>query len=290
VCRILAYLGEPVLLDELLFEAENSLVSQSVAPGLMSLLNIGGFGVVAWDSDSREPSSPFTYRTPGVPVFDRNLKALARKVHATAAVAHVRGVVYEPGERVGPQNVHPFQFPGARVVLAQNGDLHGFSEMRFDLLAHVRPELARLIEGTTDTEWVYALVLSQLADPFGPAEVDELADATRRALDVLRDVRARRRIATQSPVNLVVTDGESLVATRFAFDYGWYPDDGSFFAGEREFDFTTLWFRAEPEYACVVSEPLNGDRGEWLEAPEYSMLLARIDGGRVGVEAVELAA
>jgi glutamine amidotransferase len=290
VCRILAYLGEPVLLDELLFEAENSLVSQSVAPGLMSLLNIGGFGVVAWDAGSREPEAPFSYRTPGVPVFDRNLKALARKVHATAAVAHVRGVVYQPSERVGPQNLHPFQFPGARVVLAQNGDLHGFAEMRFDLLDHVRPELARLIEGTTDTEWVYALVLSQLADPFGPAEVDELADATRRALELLRDLRARRGIATQSPVNLVVTDGASLVATRFAFDYGWYPDDGSFFAGEREFDFTTLWFRSEAGYACVASEPLNGERGEWLEAPEYSMLLARAEGDRIAVEAVELAA
>ncbi len=80
------------------------------------------------------------------------------KVHATAAIAHVRGVVYDPAEQVGEQNLHPFQFPGARVTPAQNG------------------------------------------------------------VAVLRDIRERRRISTQSPVNLIAADGQSIVATRFAFD------------------------------------------------------------------------
>ena len=82
----------------------------------------------------------------------------------------MRGVVYDPSERVGPQNLHPFLFPGARVALAQNGDLYDFER---DALrparAHLRRGLAERIEGTTDTEWVYALVLSQLDDPFGHA-------------------------------------------------------------------------------------------------------------------------
>ena len=89
---------------------------------------------------------------------------------------------------------------------------------------------------------VYALVLSRLRDPFGPATAEEIAAAAEEALRILGEVRTRHGIATQSPVNLVISDGRSLVATRFCFDYGWYPDDGSFFAGEREFDFTTLWF------------------------------------------------
>ncbi len=288
----MAYLGEPAVLDELLFEAPNSLVRQSVAPGLMSMLNIGGFGLAAWDAASHEPHVPFTYRTPGVPVFDRNLKALATKVRATAAVAHVRGVVYRPSEQVGAQNVHPFRFPDAHVAVAQNGDLHGFGAMRYDLLPHVRPELAQRIEGTTDTEWVYALVLSQLDDPLGPAEPGELEDAVLGALGILRDVRTRHGIETQSPVNLVVTDGRSVVATRFAYDYGWYPDDDSFFAGEREFDYTTLWYRLDEDgrSACIASEPLTHRTDGWLEAPEYSMLVIRHAGDAVVVEASEVAA
>lgn len=57
VCRVFAYLGEPVLLDGPLFGAENSLVTQSVGARLMSLLNIGGFGLTAWDALSPEPGN-----------------------------------------------------------------------------------------------------------------------------------------------------------------------------------------------------------------------------------------
>ena len=180
-----------MLLDGPLFAARNSLVHQVVEPKWMSLLNIGGFGLTAWDARSPEPERPYVYRTSGVPVYDRNLKALAEKVRATAAIAHVRGVEYDPSESVGPQNVHPFRFPGARVVLAQNGGLYRFGEMRYDLLGHIGPELARHIEGTTDTEWLYALVLSRLDDPFGPAPAEDLAErriAFRRELrDIIRD-------------------------------------------------------------------------------------------------------
>ena len=306
MCRVIAYLGEPLLLDGPLFAASNSLVRQSVGARLMSLLNIGGFGMVAWDARSSDATRPYVYRTPGVPVFDRNLKALAEKVHATAAIAHVRGVVYDPSERVGPQNLHPFHFPGARVVLAENGDLHRFAEIRYDLLEHIGPELVRYIEGTTDTEWVYALVLSRLADPFEPATAEELADAVHASLQILRDARELRGINDQSPVNLVISDGESLVATRFCFDYGWYRGDGSFFDGEREFDFTTLWYAAcdafapgadgwatrygpgERRAALIASEPLHDERADWLEVPEYSMVvITRSDEG-VAVDVREL--
>src|SRR5436853_5652950 len=133
MCRVLAYLGDSVELDGPLFAADNSLIRQSVAARLMSLLNIGGFGLMAWDDDSLHPARPYVYRTPNVPVFDRNLKALAEKVHATSLIAHVRGVIYDPSETVGFQNLHPFCFPGAHVALAQNGDLFRFGEMRYDL-------------------------------------------------------------------------------------------------------------------------------------------------------------
>jgi hypothetical protein len=78
------------------------------------------------------------------------------------------------------------------------------------------------------------------------------------------------------------------VVTRFCFDYGWYPDDDSFFAGEREFDFTTLWYRVDSAGALVASEPLGGDPYGWLEAPEYSMLLIDREAGGVNVAIREI--
>jgi glutamine amidotransferase len=97
----------------------------------------------------------------------------------------------------------------------------------------------------------------------------------------------------QSPINLVISDGSCLIATRFVYDYGWYLEDDSFFAGEREYDFTSLWYTTGGVDATtsitVASEPLTSDRSEWLEAPAYSMLVVKPAGGSgLSVETLEL--
>jgi len=307
MCRFAAYLGEPVLIEDLLYGPDGALVRQVVDPELMSMLNLGGFGLAAWDPGSPDPRRPLTYRVPTLPNFDRNLRVLAGKVRAGALVAHVRGVLYDSREGVGSHNIHPFLFEGASFALAQNGDLYDFGRMRYDLLEHIDPQLAGLIEGTTDTEWVYALVLSQLEDPFLPIGPEEAARAVERTLEILRELRGRRGIATQSPVNLVLIDGTWMLATRYAYDYGWYPDDRSFFAGEREHDFTSLWYAAGGRFgrrddgrfgmadgaatsAVIASEPLTKHTAGWLEAPEYSMLVfTPAEDGKLAVDTRELA-
>jgi glutamine amidotransferase len=307
ICRFAAYLGEPVMLEDLLYEPDGALVRQAVDAELMSLLNLGGFGLAAWDSAAPEPGLPLTYRVPSIPNFDRNLRSLASKLKVSALVAHVRGVIYDPSETVGVQNVHPFCFDGASFALAQNGDLYDFGLMRYDLVERIDPRLLRRIEGTTDTEWVYALILSQLPDPFARIGAGDAARAVSTALEILREARHGRGLATQSPVNLVLTDGTWMLATRYAFDYGWYPEDRSFFAREREHDFTSLWysiggpfgrrddgtFGMEPgrlSSVVVASEPLTKSTAGWIEAPEYSMLvLERGEDGTAHADLWELA-
>ena len=227
MCRVLAYLGEPISLGHVLYETDSSLVRQSYSPRMMeTFLNLAGFGIVAWDPRSVRPQDPFAYRATQLPTFDRNLRSLAAKLAPTCLIAHVRGVTNSEHEMVAETNLHPFRFRDAGVALAHNGHLREFARMRYDLVPHVRPELAQSIHGTTDSEWIYALVLSQLDDPYGRPEPRELADAAAAALRILREVRARHGIDTSSPVNLFLATGEALVATRFSFDYGWYPDDG----------------------------------------------------------------
>ncbi len=290
MCRVLAYLGEPVDLSHVLFETDSSLVRQSYSPRMMAtFLNLAGFGMIAWDPRSVRAEDPFTYRATTLPEFDRNLRSLARKLEPTCLIAHVRGVTHGEREMVGESNLHPFRFPGAGVALAHNGHLREFGRMRYELLEHIRPELAQRIEGTTDSEWIYALVLSQLEDPCGVPEVTELADATTSALRVLREVRARHGIDTSSPVNLCLTTGEVLVATRFSFDYGWYPDEDALL--ETDLPYVSLWYTVggayvrgedgsamaasdEPRSLLIASEPLTVDMSTWLEVPEYSMVTA----------------
>jgi hypothetical protein len=120
--------------------------------------------------------------------------------------------------------------------------------MRYDLVRHIRPELVQRIQGTTDSEWIYALVLSQLEDPFARPETRELADAAGSALRLLREVRTQHGIDTSSPVNLCLTTGQSLVATRFSFDYGWYPDEDALL--ETDLPYVSLWYTVGGEYVA----------------------------------------
>ena len=241
MCRILAYLGEPLPVRHLLFDTDNSLVRQSYSPRMMNtFLNLAGFGMKAWDPASLRPDEPFTYRATTLPTFDRNLRFIAAKVAPTCLVAHVRGVTYSGESVVAETNLHPFHFAGTRVALAHNGHLRRFASMRYALVEHVDPALAQRIEGTTDSEWIYALILSQLDDPYGVPETRELADATAAALRILRRVRDAHGIDTSSPVNVCLSTGRALVATRFSFDYGWYPPEDEML--ETDLPFVSLWY------------------------------------------------
>jgi glutamine amidotransferase len=304
MCRVLAYLGEPLPVRNLLFDTDNGLVAQSYSPQMMNtFLNLAGFGMQAWDPTSLRHEEPFTYRTTTLPSFDRNLRSLSAKIAPTCLVAHVRGVTYSDEAVVSDTNLHPFRFPGARVVLAHNGHLREFPRMRYSLVEHVRPDLAQRIEGTTDSEWIYALILSQLDDPYGLPETRELADATGRALRILRTVRAAHGIATSSPVNLFLSTGRAVVATRFSFDYGWYPGEDEML--ETDLPFVSLWYALggryderdgdwqmsganSPRSVIIASEPLTKNQSSWLEVPEYSMLTAELNGSGLDFETRDL--
>ena len=47
MCRALLYLGQPVLLDSLLFQPDSALVKQSYMPNMLHMLNLAGFGLRA---------------------------------------------------------------------------------------------------------------------------------------------------------------------------------------------------------------------------------------------------
>ncbi len=300
-------MGRPISLEYLLFSTDSSLARQAYSPRMMStFMNLAGFGMAAWDEHARRPEEPLIYRVTAVPVFDRNLRSLAEKVAPTCLVAHVRGVTHAADEVISEQNLHPFRYSGSAVTLAHNGHLREFARMRHDLLEFIKPDLARCIEGTTDSEWLYALLLSLLDDPSRAPSVDELVDATVRLLSIVRRVREHHKICTSSPANLFISTGRSLVVTRFSFDYGWYPDNDLLL--ETDLPYVSLWYTVGgafverdgewmmsndddgPESLIVASEPLTRDVSTWIEAPEYSLLSAWFEGENVRTETRQLAA
>ena len=301
MCRAVLYLGQPILLDNLLFQPDSALVRQSYMPKMLHMLNLAGFGMRAWDPGSRDPATPFAYASDSLPVFDRNLKSLAGKVAAGCVLAHVRGVAYNTLVEISLQNVHPFQFPGVPIALAHNGDLARFAEMHPRLLPHVHAEIARNVRGTTDSEWIYALVLSQLARSQTPSTGAELVAAIKGAIAILREERANLGIDTSSSLNLFVTDGRQVAAVRYCFDFGRYATADAARLHEANLGFLSLWYTAGRDYGLhdgewkmtggagnadsilIASEPLTRDVAAWVEVPEYSLLHAEIRDGRPAV-------
>jgi glutamine amidotransferase len=294
MCRALLYLGEPVLLDNFLYQPDSALVRQSYMPKMLNMLNLAGFGLRAWDSASHDPDHAFAYYSQGLPVFDRNLKNLAEKIRAGCLLAHVRGVAYNTRVEISLQNCHPFHFKNVPLVMAHNGDLARFTDMKPHLFPKLKPEIAAQIHGTTDSEWVYALILSQLPDPYGHPSADDLAKAVENTLDIIRAARKKLGISVSSSLNLFIADGTQLAAVRYCFDFGCFPTDDPARVHEANLSYLSLWYTAGRNYGLhdgewqmtggsdnatsilVASEPLTRDTAAWVEVPEYAMLHATI--------------
>lgn len=292
MCRVVAYMGPPISVAGLLYGPDSSLIKQSYSPKMLQMLNLAGFGMVAWDRTSFQPERPFSYHSEALPMFDSNLRALSEKVQTDSMIAHVRGVAYHDQVTLGQQNLHPFRFTGAPLAMAHNGDLARFNEMRFALSKHLSPEIAGKITGNTDSEWVYALLYSQLDGTATPS-VDDILGALRRTIAILRSIRAAHGIDTSSALNLFISTGSCMVVLRYTFDFGRYDMGKLGRVHEANFRFLSLWYTTGASFGyydgtwkmnggltrrdavLIASEPLTQDTSTWLEVPEYSALLVR---------------
>ena len=287
-----------MLLDNLLYQPDSALIRQSYMPKMLHMLNLAGFGLRAWDPASADPGRAYSYYSQSLPVFDRNLQNLAQKIRPACVLAHVRGVAYSTRVEISLQNVHPFHFANVPLVLAHNGDLAEFARMKPLLLAHIKPEFLSQIHGTTDSEWIFALFLSQLTEVKTELEERQLFSVIQNTLDIIRAARAKLGIALSSSVNLFIANGRQLAAVRYCFDFGCYRTEDPAKIHEANLNFLSLWYTLGRDYALhdgewqmtggaenadsiiVASEPLTRDTSAWVELPEYGALFAEIRHGR----------
>lgn len=287
MCRAVAYIGRPTALSSLLYGPDSSLVQQSVDSRYLQALNLAGFGMASWNNGDNDPAEPLLYRSTSVPVFDANLVSIANKVRTTCMLGHVRGVAYRADAGVGLQNQHPFRYPGTPIALCHNGDLSGFEQMKPALQEHVKPAIRAQVMGTTDSEWVYALLLSHLEDPGAYPTESELLRALEATLCTLRILRRDHGIDRSSSLNLFISDGRLQLALRFTFDFGRYSLDPNKMH-EANSHFVSLWATMGSEFSpdaegrwamrggasteaiILASEPLTLDPTGWVEVAEYS--------------------
>ncbi|GAA3302341.1 hypothetical protein GCM10020295_47870 [Streptomyces cinereospinus] len=155
MCRWIAYSGTPILLSQVLFRPEHSLIDQSLHSRLgVETTNGDGFGI-GWYPGDTDTDTPAVLRDVGPAWNNRNLLEVAHHVRSGLFFAHIRA---STGTAVQQTNCHPFR--SGRWMWMHNGMISEFSRLRRDLALAVDPALYAGIEGSTDSELMFFLALT----------------------------------------------------------------------------------------------------------------------------------
>ena len=151
MCRWMAWHGQPVLIDGLLFKTQHGIVDQSLTSRMgAEPTNGDGFGV-GWYGVGEGPA---VYHSVAPAWGDANLRELAAHVASPLFLVHARAAIGSPIQQT---NRHPFRH--GRWLFVHNGYVGDFHVIRRDLMWAIDPELFAGIVGSTDTEIVFRLAL-----------------------------------------------------------------------------------------------------------------------------------
>lgn len=281
MCRFVAYIGTPIIIDELLIKPENSLVNQSYdAEEMSQTLNGDGFGLGWYAREIRR--YPGLFRSISPAWHNQNLLYNASLIRTDCLFAHVRAAS-EGG--ITEYNCHPFHYE--EYLMMHNGGIDHFPLIKRRLLSLLSDDLFLWIKGQTDSEHIFALLMQYLreirAERRRPLTSEEVADAfsqTFRAIDELKETAGIGQ--EPSAYNMMITDGERIFGTR----YSSHSDRGT----------PTLYYATGSRYAChdgvsrmipagdsdhnavlIVSEKLTNEQDDWIPIPENHFIAVEKD-------------
>ena len=258
MCRWLAYSGSPILIEELLYGPEHSLIDQSRHARMgVDTTNGDGFGVGWYSADTETPA---VFRSIEPAWNDRNLKEVTGHVHSPLFLAHIRA---STGTAVQQTNCHPFRH--GEWIWVHNGLVRDFHLIKRDLALAVDESLYADMEGSADSEMLFYLALT-----FGLE--DDPPTAVERMVGFVEDVGHRH--GTEHPIQMTIgtTNGKSL----WAFRYSSERDSRTLFfstdirAVREMYPERPRLQEVSDETRIIVSEPLLDLPGAWNEVPESS--------------------
>ena len=265
MCRWMAWLGQPVLIEELLFNSPHGIVDQSLHARMgAEPTNGDGFGL-GWYGTG---DGPGIYRSILPAWGDPNLRELAAHVESPLFMTHVRAAIGSP---VQETNCHPFRRDNWLFV--HNGFIADFHLLRRDLMLTIEPKLFADVQGSTDTEVVFHLALT-----FG-LEEDPIA-ALERTVGLIEETARSQGVADAVQASFGISDGESLWAVRYASN----GDARSLFASSDADSLRHLYPDNErfqlltEDDRLIVSEPFSDLPGVWHEIPQATAVTVRRGG------------
>jgi gamma-glutamyl hercynylcysteine S-oxide hydrolase len=235
MCRHLAYVGPPIALTQLLYDAPHGLVDQAQRPRHQTsgTANPDGYGVAWYDAGGAEPRR---HRS-ATPIWaDPELMAVAGAVQSPAALGAAR--LASPGSPVDVSGNAPFT--AGQFAFSLNGIVEGWHDgIGTELRQLVSPRRGAAIDGVTDGETLFGLALDLLDGGTPPA-------------DALARVVAAVEARTTGRLNLLLTDGATIAATACG---------------------NSLFARHHDGAALIASEPIDDDPA-WSRVPDRTVVTA----------------
>jgi predicted glutamine amidotransferase len=265
MCRWMAWLGQPVLIEELLFNTPHGIVDQSLR-ARMGAEPTNGDGIgLGWYGGG---DGPGVYRSISPAWSDPNLRELAAHIESPLFMVHVRAAIGSP---VQETNCHPFR--SGQWLFVHNGYVADFHLLRRDLMLAIAPERFAAVHGSTDTEVVFHLALSLGLD-------DDPIDALERTVGLIEETARRHDVAGAVQATFGISDGRSLWAVRYATE----GTARSLFASadvdaiRRLHPDNPRFKRLGRDDRLIVSEPFSDLPGVWEPIPEATAVTVRPGG------------
>lgn len=209
MCRLMAYKGTPIIMDKLLYQPKNSLVNQSInAREIEEPLNGDGFGIGWYVPEVN--NEPVTFVSVNPAWSNRNLRNLAPKMITECMIAHVRAA--SVGE-VSESNCHPFQYKN--LLMAHNGGVEQFSKVKRELRSALSDEMYLWIKGQTDSEHLFAYLLTELFKNHKVITPEAVMDSFERMFRKVKELLVKHQITEDAYLNMAFTNGLFIVATRY---------------------------------------------------------------------------
>jgi len=255
----MAWHGQSLLIDELLLKPKHSLIDQSLHSTMgAEPTNGDGFGL-GWYGTG---DGPGLYRSISPAWADANLRHLAGHIESPLFLAHVRAT---SGSAVQETNCHPHLH--GRWLFVHNGLINAFPTVRRELTLAVDPELFTEIQGSTDSELLFYLALTNGLE-------DDPLTALERTIGFVEQAAARHGIDRAIQASIGVSDGERLWAVRYSSE----GNSRTLFASADAHAIKQLHPEnprlqlLRDEDRLVVSEPIADLPGAWHEIPESTAL------------------
>ncbi|MBU6381360.1 MAG: class II glutamine amidotransferase [Proteobacteria bacterium] len=246
MCRWIAYTGPEIFLEDLLFDQEYSIASQSLdARESVFRTNADGFGV-AWYA---KRSTPGLFKDILPAWNDSNLRSIAAQIEAGLFFAHVRA---STGTSVTRTNCHPFTFKNWAFM--HNGKIGNWTTCRKSVEQMISPAFYSARQGTTDSEAMFLLALSLGLEQDPPGALMAMLARVREVMDEQAATEPLR-------VSLAVTDGSSIWALRCSSD----DQSPSLYYG---CPVTRASKQSDQALCTIASEPLDSDASHWLKVEE----------------------